>query len=943
VDVAAVGRRADQGLAVTVASGRVSVVVSGTALLTEPLPATGCDYRIVADATGVRVERDGQLVADAPGTLPPQVAELATDAAGPEAAGLAATLRPDDRYASRPTALKTALLLVHLLALVATVVLAVRMWPGRGGGVARPRPSWADATVVVVSALWAVLGPVNWDDSWYLLMARNAAESGYVGNYVYMFNATENPFVASQYLLQAWGTAGGFFAGGWGVLWMRVLPLGYGLVTWALLRVLLATMLARPNLGRSNLGRSPLGRAAGLRQAPWLLLVAHLLWWLPYGMTLRPEPLIALAAAGVLLLAGLAWWRRSIGILVLAAALTALALTVSPSGVVAGAPLLMSLPWLARELRERGWTERVTAVLVAAAAVTAAVPVGFADASLGEVLDAAATHTWYYRSFSWYQEPVHYGYLLLVADTGVWGRRAPVLLTLAVLVVVVIGTARRGTAGDPARRLIRTGAATAAVALALLSVAPTKWVNHFGAVSSVGTVLLAGALLRSPLPRSPLSRRAGPVVTTAAVLVLSGATALVFAGPNLWRPYSDRGQPFGDHLLAAGSRYEVGLMAPSIGPVQLHNPLVWLLAAGAIAAALWLRRRRGRPTSLSADRGLLLAVSGLSVVLMLAVFSYAPLRQYPGWTVALANLRALAGEPCGLAGAVQVLRASGPQPQPQPQPQSSPAAGTGPPVRAPAEGATVWYAVPPERGPAAGEQDRLVTPWFGLPDSGATHLAVPVAAGSVAGQVLRVEFGVAAPGGAVPGRTVTLDLDPRTGPGTWQEVPVALGRPRPELARVVVEDAVSPGGSWLAVATPVLGGWQPVEAVTAGQPVFADQLSAMLWPCMDQVAIRHGIAAPPSVRLLTDQGIPDFVLVNPWDPLWGGSFVQAGNTATTVSMASRIHPAGPQTLPWGRVERVVRDHRAGLVDLRVERSSEPGWHRQPPITGEAYSGRPDPG
>lgn len=69
-----------------------------------------------------------------------------------------------------------------------------------------------------------------------------------------------------------------------------------------------------------------------------------------------------------------------------------------PSGLVAGAPLVLSLPWLARLLREQGRLERVTAVLLAGAAATVLVPVGFADASLGEVLDTTATHTWYYLS-----------------------------------------------------------------------------------------------------------------------------------------------------------------------------------------------------------------------------------------------------------------------------------------------------------------------------------------------------------------------------------------------------------------------------------------------------------------------------------------------------------------------------------------------------------------
>ena len=922
------GEAAAQGLTVAIAGGQVVVATSGAEVLTEALPSPGCEYRVIADAAGVRVERDGQVVRESPGRLPPQVAELATDATGAATGGLAVALRPDDRYASEPTALKVALLVAHLLALAATLVLAVRMWRGRAGAVVRPRWSSADAVVVAVSAGWAVLGPVNWDDSWYLLMARNAGESGYLGNYFYMFNATENPFVASQYLLQAWGSLGG-----WGLLWMRMLPLTYGLVTWALLRFLLASALD----GSTSPGSTP--RRAAQRWVPWMLLVAHLLWWLPYGMVLRPEPLVALCAAGVLLLAELARRRRSIGLLGCATVLAALAITASPTGLVAGAPLVMSLPWLTRELRERGWAERGTAVLVAGAAATAIVPVGFADASLGEVLDATATHTWYYLTHAWYGEIFHYNYLLLLADTGVWGRRAPVVLTLAVLVLAAIGSGRRVGEGDPGHRLVLTGAITVAVALALLSATPTKWVNHFGAVAPTGTVLLTAALLRSPLPR-----RAGAVVTTVGVLVVTTAAALVFAGPNLWRPYSDWGQPFGDHLLANGTSYEISLMAPNIGPVYLRSPLVWLLVAAGIAGAVALWRRRGGRTSLTTDRGLLLAVSGLSVAMVLALFGYAPARQYPGWTVALSNVRALAGEPCGLATGVQVLRAAGPQPQlaggaPLLTGDFSSAAGTQASVQPPAAGAEIWHDAVAE--PLTRERGTVVTPWFTLPSSGATHLSVPVAAGTVPDQVVQVQF---ASSPDTPGRTVTLELDARADASSWQEVPVPLDGPHFDdphfaLARIVAEDRVTGAASWLAVATPSLTTWQPVESLTAGQPVFADQLASVLWPCVDQVAIRHGIVEPPSVRLLTDDGVPPIVLANPWNPQWGGTLVQPDHTATVVRMTSRIDPAGPPTRPWGQVERIVRDHPVGVVDLRVERVGEPGWHRDAPITGDAYSGR----
>lgn len=926
-----------EGLTVATADGRTAITVSGTELVDERLPDGQCSYRVVADAGGVRVERDGQLLAERPGVLPPQVAELATEAEPAAAAGLGVVLRPDDRYAGHPSVLKLVLLVAHGLALLATLLLAWRVWRGSGrrdvAALVVPRPSPADAVVVVVSAMWLVLGPLNWDDAWYALMARNAGEAGYIGNYIYMFNATENPFVASQYLLQAWGTLGG-----WSLPWLRVLPLVYGLVTYALLRTLLATALVS---GPADWRRAAASYRHSPRWAVWALAVAHLLWWLPYGMMLRPEPLIGMCLAGVLLLAEVARRRRSLGALASATAVAALAVTAAPTGVVAAAPLVLTLPWLLVLLRERGWGERVVAVLAAAAAATAVVPVGFADASLGEVLDATATHSWYYLTLSWYEEIFQYNALLGINDTGVWGRRAPVILTLAVLALVAIGSGRWSGTVDPLRRLLLTSAITATVGLALLSLTPTKWVNHFGAVGPAGTVVLAAALLRSPIPR-----RSGSTVTVFAVLVVAAAGAVVYAGPNLWRPYSDWGQPFGDHLLPEDTRYELTQLAPHYGSIFLRNPLVWLVLAGLLAAGLaWWRRREGHSRStLTVDHGLLLSMSGVSVVLLLAVFGYAPIQQYPGWTVGLSNLRALAGQPCGLSTAVQVLAPAGPQPRPSGSPELTGdfalAGGAPRPVQPPSADTVSWHdSVPPARSELADEQGSLVTPWFTLPDSAATHLSIPVAAGTVGGQQVRVQFATGDTADPRPVRSTELELVADAGPNTWHELPLELDDRRATAVRILAEDEATGAGSWLAVAAPSLTSWQPVTTVTRDRPAFADQLSAVLWPCADQVAISGGMVQPPAVRMITGDGIPGFILSNPYKPEWGGTFVQVGPSATYVQPESRIHPSGPPTRAWGLLQQVVYDHPVGRVDVTTLTSTEPGWQREMPVTGESYSGR----
>lgn len=58
--------------------------------------------------------------------------------------------------------------------------------------------------------------------------------------------------------------------------------------------------------------------------------------------------------------------------------------------------------------------------------------------------------------------------------------------------------------------------------------------NHFGAIAAPATVLLAAAMIRSPLPR-----RAGVTAAAIGTAGLVVAASVGFAGPNLGRPFSD--------------------------------------------------------------------------------------------------------------------------------------------------------------------------------------------------------------------------------------------------------------------------------------------------------------------------------------------------------------------------------------------------------------------
>ena len=922
---------------------RVSVTSAGVPLLDEPLPAGPCLYTVRADAAGTVVDRDATVLARRAGPDVPQVAELATDAPGTP--GLGATVHTDDRYSSVPSVLKLVLLIAHALVLLAVLLLAYRRWARAGDrprtGLVRPRPHPADALVGVVSAAWVLLSPMQNDDSWYLLMARGATPSGFIGNQIYMFNVTENPFVGSQYVMALWGHLGNALgAAGWGLFWMRLLPLLLGLVAYALLRTLLATAL---------------GRIERRAAVPWALAVAHLAWWLPYGMALRPEVFIVPLAAAVLVLCELARRREAIGPLVPATALAALAVTASPYGLVAAAPLLVALPWFWRWLVARGWRARLGAAGAIVAAGTIAIPVGFGDATLGDVVEATATHSWYYVTFPWYEEWAHYRTLI---ETGTWGRRLPVLLTVVLLVVVSIGSGRRGP-GGPVRALTLSMAGTTAVALFLLTPGPTKWVNHFGAVAAPATVLLALCLLTSPLPRRP-----GALVSAAGVALITGAAVLGFAGPNVWKPYSDRGQPFGDHLDTDVSLLDLEHLAPHIGEIYPRQVWWWvILAVLAAAFVAWRRRAHRRTFGITPERSVLaLACVGLTVG-MVAVMAFAPYRQSPGWTVAAAQWQALTGEQCGLANAVSVMTRTsgatgslgapvGPEERtgdfalaaddPAPLPAPGPAPG----------GPALFHddaVLPPSATPAdpatATGRGSLTTGWYPVPaGTAATTVVVPLAGNDAAAQGVVVEFASGGPNGYTTAVTETVRPAPGLTFRQWQEIPVALpGREAPgalpTAVRLRVDDQVPGADSSLAVAPPALATMMPVTASTAGRAVFADQLSAALWPCVDQVFVRDGIAPTPEVRLSAAENTPDFILTNPTYEAWGGTLVGSERTWAPVRVFSGVTPGGPPTTQWGNVDRLTYDLPTDGYDLHVDDVPRGGLTRFPTLASEEYSGR----
>ncbi|MBC3194375.1 arabinosyltransferase domain-containing protein [Pseudonocardia sp. C8] len=894
------------GLSATVSGGTLTIRSGPEVLHTGPVGGS-CVYRVTAGADGTVVTRDGATLAERPDLAPPQVAQLSTAVTGPASEGLGVQLHTDARYESSPTPLKVALLVAHLVALAATLAVAVRTWTGTRRALAvRPRPGIADAVVLVVTLAWAVLGPVNIDDSWYALMARQGAETGTIGNAIYQFNVTEAPFASSQYLLQFWGGVAG-----WGLLPMRVVPVVLGLGTWVLLRLALVALAGR------------VGARPGVVAA---LAVAHLAWFLPYGISLRPEPAGTLAAAGVLALVAVALRTGAVGLLAPATAVAVLGVTTAPAALTAAAPLLLASPLVWWHLVHSRWPARLATAAVALAAASVVVPLGLADQTLADVRQSVAVHRWYYFQYAWYSELVHYANLLLPDEQGVWGRRLPVLLTVAVLALGAARLATRRGTGGPLGRAHGFALTVTAFALVALALSPTKWVNHFGAVAAPATLLLGIALARGPLPR-----RAPARLVAVGTAVLGVVAAVIYAGPNLWRPYGDWGQPFGNHSVVDAPVHQQ-VLAPHLGPLYLRSPLLWLLVA--VAALWWAHRRRraGRPSGPGPDGAVLRTAAAGGVALMLLVFVLAPVQQAPGPSVASMNLAALTGKPCGLADAVVVQvpdggpLASGPS-------RLTGVMREGPPRDRPALPGPVWHTDDAGTG-------TLTTGWAPVP-AGTPSVLVPATGDLRSGQSVTVEAGTGPPGEPAATARIPLEL-PGEKTAEWTDLQAGLaaaGLPVTQV-RLVVEDTLDGPDSWLAAGAPVPARERPASEVVRGDPVYADQASALLWPCEDQIVVRHGIAEAPRWRLRAGDGMEGATEDNAFFFANGGTLAGIERTATFDELPSRLEPPPGRAMDgWGHVERVEYDHPPGRYHLEVGTERRWGWQGKPSLANKAYTGR----
>ncbi|MFJ9752782.1 arabinosyltransferase domain-containing protein [Streptomyces chartreusis] len=614
------------GLYITLRGGKLTFDANNQRLYTASGITRNCAFRLHGEGQVLTVKRDGKTVASSQ-TLVPQIAAFVTGLDIPAGTpGVSAVAHADARFQSSPTSGKSWLIAVTAaLALVCAIlpwILCRKVLPSRASPApARQEPlreRFAASTLVItVLALWAVIGPSIDDDGYYTTMAANRSDTGYSGNYYAWLNTSETPFASSGWFHSWWVQLSET------PLVMRIPSVLCGAVCWYLLRGIIKKMR----------------RSCDGTVAPPLQAACFLCWWLPYDMTVRPEPLAALGIAVSTYAAVRCITGDSPAWLSLAMLSGGSALTVSATGLVAFIPPLFAAPGVLRRLPKRWDRIWLAGVLVAGTAAAVAV-LTFSTTSLGQMLEATAAHHWYTLDFQWYDELQRYeGLVHSQEPMNSALRRLPILITLGTAAATMVLV--RGK--KPPFVL------WFALGLAALVFTPSKWTHHFGALAVLGALALTYSI--AGLQSAFIKCRSWKA-RAAAVLAVLVPLVVAWSGSNSWWSYSNWGMP-------AQGMLPFGVLVSS--PAVLFTVLL-----GAVIAfrQILTTRRECTAREQAEPIGPLLGLTAqlmcrlsvyVAVIALLSMFTTASMATKNSWSLTQSTLSTLAGHPdCGLADKIHL-------------------------------------------------------------------------------------------------------------------------------------------------------------------------------------------------------------------------------------------------------------------------------------------------
>jgi hypothetical protein len=806
------------GLAVTRVGRTLSISIGGRLLVPLDLPPEGpaerigCSYALALSATGWTVEggprelsETGDL--DAMPKVTGLFSELDLRAEGAPTIELVSTI-----HATRTTTLQAVAWLGAAIAALLSLLLVTRSarggrpWPAliRSLGDAATHARPIDAVVAVLLLAWWVLSPVFYDDGWVLVRQRNFADSGGFSAYYSSFGVNL-PLDYWLEWVEHW-----LFQSTSSVLVLRLPALGALAATWVICRWILRRALASSG-GHDRYALLALGAAFAVGAMAW-------------GMTLRPEPVLALLVAGVLACTVRFAERETTGPPALAAVLVVLALAAHPAGIAALAPLAVAGPRLVRWARPR--LAIVATIVLASLSLLATLAVVGSDAEQRRA-DTQSLRAYGDEVAGWRGELDRYS-LLSQAPYGAALRRASVALIL----LAVLGYLLRRRA---ARRnvLLDLPSAALGVSLVLFLATPSKWPWHFGALIGLAAVAVATETRR--LVENARESRGWD----ARPLIVVGAAALAAAWswfPRLhWNALDLRTL---DWTLGIESRVTLAKIAGAAPVVLLAGLLLFGL----------LRRRHNLALAPWRAAALTAPVVALPLIVFTVGVLAADTAKTSSWTLGRQNLESLtSGAGCGVADDALV-----------------PVLGSMRALAAAGDDATENRALAPAPvqavrrftlGPAPSTTAPARSAWFVLPPSGRFGFFLTGAPG--AEDALEIEWGRRSGDRVSPIRRdrVSVDvaggLSPKLVP--WRFYPAGqlpAAPPEAGAVRFVLGSRVVPSGQ-VALTSPVTYRNQPLADLLRSQtpPALILPDLVLYVPCAGQPEVSQGSAESPGVVL----------------------------------------------------------------------------------------------
>ncbi|WP_093356567.1 arabinosyltransferase domain-containing protein [Saccharopolyspora kobensis] len=835
------------GLSLQVDDGELTLWSRGKRIGSTALPGGDCAISVRADESGTRADVGGVQLASVDGDRRPQLTGIFSqlDAAADDVRGLSFEARVDDRFASSPTPLKTAAMVLAVAAFAGSVLALSRLEVRRAPRLLQPgwwRLKFRDVVVVGALGVWWLIGAMTADDGYILTMLRAAQDAGYVTNYFRWFANPESPFGWFYEFYALWVQVSP------ATPWVRLPALFLGVLSW-----LLISRGVLPRLGQ-QVRRS--------ESAGWAAAAVFLAFWLPYNNGLRPEPVVVAFFLLALCAVERAVATRRLTPAALGLVAAALGVGANPHGMVAVLPFVVAAKPLLRLLWQRVRERGLLPVLAPIAASGLVILVGvFFDQTLQSVLDSVALKTKFGPNEAWYQELARYDKLFGRWPDGSLTRRFPVLLVvLCVLAcgVVLLRRGRiRGAALGPSRRLL----AVAALCFVVLAATPTKHTHHFGVLAGAGAVVAALTALATSA--AVLRSRRNRAAFFAGLMVVC---AFSVTGTNSWWYVSGWGVPWFDR-------------APSLDGRSASTYFLIAAAIAGVVAIVEHLRHDEPPVSTAAARRRVLRLGAAPLTITCAVlligevvlFGVGIDKQRGGYSLGADNVKQLAGQSCGLSDYVEietdprrgVLRAA----EDQPRSALNRLTGT-------TEGAD--YLAPTSRGfhrfghprtehwtppfgfggddaPVWGSYDRdatgtgeMRTPWYDLPPratSGEAPVVLQFAGSATGANSLRVELGRDTP----EGFEIVAERELAQNSRAWQDLRFTVDGAT--KLRVLAADQKVDEGGWMSFSAPRVPQLTTMTEVAGDEPTFVEWTAALVHPCLNLASLHGGIVELPRFRV----------------------------------------------------------------------------------------------